>query len=70
MAVKHMYPAHEVARQRQQTMLMEAAAQREALRVHALAKATRRAERAQRRLARSRRKAMRLQHESGAEQGS
>lgn len=65
-----MYVRHELASERQRSMLAEAAAQRQALRVRALDRATRRADRAQRQLARSRRRAMRLRSELAAEQGS
>jgi hypothetical protein len=58
----------ELARERHQTMLATAAAERQVVRVRALARATRRAERAQRQLARSRREAMRLRGELAAEQ--
>jgi len=56
--------------ERQQTMLATAAVERQALRVHALARATRRAERAQRQLAASRREAVRLRGALAAEEGS
>jgi hypothetical protein len=59
-----------VVRERQQTMLATAATERQALRVHALARATRRAERAQRELVRSRREAIRLRGALAAEEGS
>jgi hypothetical protein len=51
-------------------MLSEAMAGRQALRVHALNRATRRAVRAQQELARSRRTAVRLSRELAAEQGT
>jgi len=51
-------------------MLAAAAAQRQVLRVRALDRATRRADRAQQQLARSRRRAVRLRSELAAEQGS
>jgi hypothetical protein len=70
MVVAQMYPPHEVATERQQAMLAEAAAVRQGLRLRALGRATRRAERAQRKLVRSRREAMRLRRELAAEQGS
>jgi hypothetical protein len=57
-------------RERQQTMLATAAVERQALRVHALTRATRRAERAQRQLVRSRREAVRLRGALAAEEGS
>jgi hypothetical protein len=60
----------ELARQRQQAMLAQAAAERQATRIRALSRATRRAERAERRLARSWSEAMRLRGELAAEQGS
>jgi len=65
-----MYAPHEAVRERQQSMLANAAAQRQALRVRALERANRRAERAQRQLAESRRKATQLRGELAAEQGS
>lgn len=58
----------EMARERQHLMLAEAEATRQGARVLALARATRRAERAQRQLARSRREATRLGAELAAEQ--
>jgi hypothetical protein len=58
----------EMVRERQQTMLATAAAERQALRVHALTRATRRVERAQRRLVRSRREAVRLRGALAAEE--
>jgi hypothetical protein len=51
-------------------MLAEAAAERQALRVRALGRVNRRAERARRQLAQSRRTAVRLRSELAAEQGS
>ena len=65
-----MYPRHEVTRERQRFMLAEGAAQRQALRVRALARATRQAERAQQQLAQSRLRAGRLRSELAAERGS
>ncbi len=65
-----MRPTCEMVRERQQALLATAAAERQALRVRALARATRRAERAQRQLTRSRREATRLRGELAAEQGS
>jgi hypothetical protein len=59
----------DMVRERQQTMLATAAAERQALRAHALARATRRAERAQRQLVRSRREAIRLRGALAAEEG-
>jgi hypothetical protein len=59
-----------LVRERQQTMLATAAVERQALRLHALARATRRAERAQRQLAASRREAVRLRGALAAEDGS
>ena len=64
-----MYPRHELTRERQRSMLAEGAAQRQALRVRALARTTRQAERAQQQLAQSRRRAGRLRSELAAEQG-
>jgi len=58
-----MFPRHELVRERQHTLLVQAAAERQALRVRALRRATRRAERAQRQLTRSRREAVRLRNE-------
>ena len=55
-----MYLTNETARAQQQTMLAEAAEQRQAMRARALGRATRRAERAQRRLAHARQDALRL----------
>ena len=57
-----------MARERQQAMLAEAAAERQAARVRGLARATRRVHRAQRQLARSRREATRLGVALAAEQ--
>ena len=65
-----MYPPHNVVREKQRSMLFEAAAGRQALRVRALGRAARQAERAQRQLAHSRRRAVRLRSELAAEQGS
>ena len=59
-----------LVRERQQTMLTTAAVERQALRVNALARATRRAERAQRQLVRSRHEALRLRGALAAEEGS
>ena len=70
MVVIQMYAHNEVVRERLHSMLAEAAAERQALRVRALGRADRRAERAQRRLVRSRRAAVRLRSELAAEQGS
>jgi hypothetical protein len=68
--VEQMNLTREVVRERQQTMLADAVAERQALRVRALTRATRRAERARRQLARSRREAMRLGVELAADQSS
>jgi hypothetical protein len=65
-----MYLRNEVVQERQHSMLSEAAAERQALRVRALGRATRRAERAQQQLAQSRRMAVRLRSELAAERGS
>jgi len=65
-----MYLRNEVVRERQHSMLSEAAAERQALRVRALGRATRRVERAQQQLAQSRRRAVRLRSELAAERGS
>ncbi len=70
MVVIQMYAHNEVVRERLHSMLAEAAAERQALRVRALGRADRRAERAQRRLVRSRRAAVRLRSELAAEQRS
>jgi hypothetical protein len=59
-----------LVRERQQTMLATASVERQALRVHALARATRRAERAQRQLAASRGEAVRLRGALAAEEVS
>jgi hypothetical protein len=66
--VEQMNP--EIVRERQRTILATAATERQALRVHALARATRRAERAQRQLVRSRHEAIRLRGALAAEEGS
>jgi len=58
-----MYPAHEIARERQRGMLEMAQAQNQARRVRALSRAARRAERARRNLARAHCEAMRLRAE-------
>jgi hypothetical protein len=55
-----MYLRNELVRERQNTMLAEAATLRQARQVQALNRATRRAERAQRQLTRSYLEAMRL----------
>lgn len=68
--VEQMNLTREMVSERQQTMLATAAAERQAVRVRALARATRRAERAERQLARSRHEAMRLRVELAAEQSS
>jgi hypothetical protein len=68
--VEQMNLTHEMVSERQQTMLADAAAGRQGARVVALARATRRAERAQRQLARSRREARRLGVELTAERSS
>jgi hypothetical protein len=68
--VTQMYLRNEVVRERQHSMLSEAAARRQAVRVRALGRATRRAERAQQQLAQSRRRAVRLRSELAAERGS
>jgi hypothetical protein len=64
-----MYLPHEMARTRQQELLTEAVARRRALRARALGRATRRAERAEHRLTRSLREAVRLRGEVAAEHG-
>ena len=68
--VDEMNLALEMVSERQQRMLADAAARRRGARAVALARATRRAERAQRQLARSRREARRLGVELAAEQSS
>ena len=70
MVVEQMYPAHELARERQRSMLAMAASERQAKRVLALERAARRAERAQRQLVRSGNETLRLRGELAAEQGS
>jgi hypothetical protein len=60
MVVAQMFPRNELVRDRQNQMLAEAAATRQARRVQALHRANRRAERAQRELTRSYLEAMRL----------
>jgi hypothetical protein len=69
MVVEQMYPAHELARERQRSMLTTAASQRQAQRVLALDRAARRAERARRQLVRSGNETLRLRGELAAEQG-
>jgi len=64
-----MYLPQEMARARQEELLATAAAQRHALRVRALGRATRRADRAEHRLTRSLREAARLRGEVVAERG-
>jgi hypothetical protein len=70
MVVEQMYPAKELARDRQRSMLATAATERQAQRVLALARAGRRAERAQRQLVRSGNETLRLRGELAAEQGA
>jgi hypothetical protein len=65
-----MYLQQEAVRERQQSMLAKAASDRQALRVRALGRTDRQAERARRQLARSRWKAVRLRSALAAEQGS
>ena len=67
--VEQMYPAHELARERQRSMLATAASQRQARRVLALDRAARRGERARRQLVRSGNETLRLRGELAAEQG-
>jgi len=62
-----MYLPQETTRARQAELLTEAAAQRRALRVRALRRATRRAARAEHQLTRSRSDAARLRGEVAAE---
>ena len=65
-----MYPAPEMVRERQQTMLATATAERQAQRVIALDRAARRTARAQRQLIHSSNETLRLRGELAAEQGS
>jgi uncharacterized protein (DUF2236 family) len=58
-----MYHEHEIARQRQRSMLVAAQEQSQARRLRALGKAARRAARAERNLARAHCEAMRLRAE-------
>jgi hypothetical protein len=60
----------EMVSERRQTLLATVAAGRQAERVRVLARATRRAQRAERQLARSRREAMRLGVELAVERSS
>lgn len=64
-----MHLPHQVAAARQREMLASAAAERQALRARALAKANRRVERAEHRLSRSMLHAMRLHADLAAGQG-
>ena len=68
--VNQMNLAREMVSERQHTMLAAAAAESHARRVRALAQADRRAQRAERQLARSRHEAMRLRGELAAERSS
>jgi len=70
MVVTQMFPAPEMVRERQQTMLATATAERQAQRVIALDRAARRAARAQRQLVHSSNETLRLRGELAAEQGS
>jgi len=70
MVVEQMYPAHELARERQRSMLTRAATERQAQRVLALDRAARRAERARRQLVRSGNETLRLRGELAAEEVS
>jgi hypothetical protein len=65
-----MYLTNETALAHQQAMLARAAEQRQALRVRALGRATRRAERAQRQLAHALQDEVRLRAELAAERSS
>jgi hypothetical protein len=65
-----MYLTDETAREHQQVMLAAAAEQRQLLRARALGRATRRAQRAERRLAAASLRAGRLRAELAAEQES
>jgi hypothetical protein len=65
-----MYLTNEAAREHHQAMLASAAEQRQVLRLRALGRASRRAERAQRRLADARRAAVKLRAALAAEQQS
>lgn len=62
--------AREMVSERRQTLLAAVAADSQAGRVRALARADRRAQRAERQLARSRHEAMRLRGELAAQQSS
>ncbi|MGD0374919.1 MAG: hypothetical protein ABSB01_10115 [Streptosporangiaceae bacterium] len=62
-----MYLTNEAAREHHQTMLASATEQRQVLRVRALGRATRRAERARRRLAHARQAAVQLRAALAAE---
>ncbi len=62
-----MYLTNETARKHHQAMLASALEQRQVLRVRALGRATRRAERAQRRLAHARQAATRLRAQLAVE---
>jgi hypothetical protein len=64
-----MHLPHEMVAARQQEMLAKAASQRQALRALALARATRRVERAEHRLTRSMLHAMRVRGELAADPG-
>jgi hypothetical protein len=68
MVVEQMYPAQEMARERQRSMLATAGAQRQAQRVLALDRAARRAKRARRQLVRSGNETLRLRGELAAEE--
>jgi len=70
MVVEQMYPAHELARERQRSMLAAATSERQAKRVLALDRAARRAERARRQLVRSGNEALRLRGELAAAEQS
>jgi hypothetical protein len=62
-----MYLTNEMARKHHQAMLASASEQRQVLRVRALGRATRRAERAQRRLAHARQAATQLRAQLAVE---
>lgn len=65
-----MYLTNETAREHHQAMLAQAMEQRQVLRVRALGRAARRAERAQRRLAHARQAAVKLRAELAAERNA
>jgi hypothetical protein len=70
MAVRTMYLSDEMVREHQHAMLTAATEQRQGLRLRALGRAKRRAQRAKRQLAYAQRTAARLEAELTAEQES